>query len=127
MHRSLVVAAATAALAFIATSAHAYTCYTLFDRSNNVTYRGTIPPVDMSQDGEREREALRRAGQYLLFGDADTCPPVVYRYEGGTTNLSIDNVVGGLTPLSQIRRTLPTASSSASPARSAETPNSRRR
>lgn len=106
MHRSLIASAAMAALALIATSAHAFTCYTLFDRSGNVVYRGNFPPVDMSSEGDRDREALRAAGQYLLFTEADNCPPVVYRFgEAGTTNLSIENVLGGLTPMSQIRRT----------------------
>ena len=105
MHRLLIAGATMATLMLIGTPAQAFTCYTLFDRSGNVVYRGNFPPVDMSLEGDREREALRAAGQYLLFAEADTCPAVVYRFgEGGTSNLSIENVLGGLTPMTQIRR-----------------------
>lgn len=117
MHRLHIIRAAAAALALVAGSAQAFTCYTLYDRSDNIMYRSTFPPVDMSNAGDAERDAMRAAGQYLVFAEADNCPPVVFRFgDAGTRNLSIDNVVGGLTPMSQISR------APATPARAPRTP-----
>ena len=92
---------ATLAVAILpAASAHALTCYTLFDRNDSVLYRGTFPPVDMSPDGDAQRDAMRAAGQYLLFVDTDLCLPVEYRFgDGGTRQLSVENIIGDLRPM----------------------------
>ncbi len=81
-------------------TAGAVVCYTLYDRADNVIYRDTLPPVDMSVEGDAQRDALRRQGDYLLFVDTDSCPPVEFKFgEAGSRTLSVDNIIGGLRPM----------------------------
>lgn len=104
---SLLAVAAVAALPSIAS---ALTCYTLYDRTDAVVYRGTFPPIDMSPEGDAQRDAMRAAGQFLVFGDADTCPPVEYRFgDAGSKTLSIDNIIGGIRPMTVNRSTAPSS------------------
>ena len=105
MHRLHAVLASLAAVTVLsAGSAHAMTCYTLFDRNDAVVYRGTFPPVDMSSDGDAQRDAMRTAGQFLLFGDTDLCPPVEYRFgDAGSKQLSVENIIGDIRPMGQTR------------------------
>ena len=101
MHLYLARIGSSLALGFVAGVAHAAPCYTLFDRYDNVIYRSTLPPVDMSRAGAAARDGLRARGEYLMFADMQSCPPVVFRFgEAGNKNLSIDQVVGGFTPAS---------------------------
>jgi hypothetical protein len=89
-----------AALAFAAGSAGAMQCYTVLDRSDNVVYRGTVPPIDLSERGDAEREAMRKRGQHLIAMDADRCPGVeFFTGSAGSANLSVDQIVGGITPM----------------------------
>ncbi len=107
---ALVTALVTAAIAAYSAGAHAFTCYQLFDRSDNVIYRSTLPPVDMSSDGDQVREALRSRGEYLMFVDFDRCPEVEFRFgEAGNRDLSIESVIEGITPMSQISQRAPPA------------------
>lgn len=100
-------------LAGIPAMASAVTCYTLYDRNDAVVYRGTFPPIDMSPEGDAQRDAMRAAGQFLIFGDAETCPPVEYRFgDAGNKNLSIDNIIGGIRPMTINRSSNPAAASS---------------
>lgn len=95
--------------------ASALTCYTLYDRTDAVVYRGTFPPIDMSAEGDAQRDAMRATGQFLVFGDAETCPPVEYRFgEAGSKTLSIDNIIGGIRPMTN---RAPAPSGAARPAR----------
>ena len=104
LHAILATVAAAAVLP--AGSAHALTCYTMFDRNDAVVYRGTFPPIDMSPDGDAQRDAMRTAGQYLLFVDTDLCPPVEYRFgDAGTKQLSVDNIIGDIRPMGATRPT----------------------
>lgn len=113
--RTLVVLALATVAAGVPALASAVTCYTLYDRNDAVVYRGTFPPIDMSPDGDAQRDAMRAAGQFLIFGDAETCPPVEYRFgEAGNKNLSIDNIIGGIRPMTVNRSSAPAASSSRS-------------
>ena len=97
--------------------ASAMTCYTLYDRSDAVVYRGTFPPIDMSPDGDPQRDAMRAAGQYLVFGDTDSCPPVEYRFgDAGNKTLSIDEIIGGIRPM-KITRSNASATAAAAPGR----------
>ena len=90
--------------------AYAFTCYQLFDRSDSVVYRGTLPPVDMSSDGDPLREALRARGQYLMFVEFEKCPDIEFRFgEPGSRDLSIENLIGGLTPMSRATEGAPAA------------------
>jgi hypothetical protein len=61
-------------LGLAAADARAVTCYVVFDRTDNVIYRDTFPPVDLSDAGKAERDAMRARGEFLLFLDADLCP-----------------------------------------------------
>ena len=65
-----VTLAAVASLAW-AGAAQAITCYVVYDRSDNVTYRDVYPPVDLSDAGRAQREAMRLRGEFLLFHETD--------------------------------------------------------
>jgi hypothetical protein len=85
-----------AALALSAGTAEAVTCYMLFDRFDNVVYRNTVSPIDLSDQGAAARAALRQRGEYLLVMDSDRCPPVTFLFgAAGSKTLSIDETVGG--------------------------------
>jgi hypothetical protein len=87
---------ATAALAWSAPAA-AVTCYMVMDRSDNVVYRSSVPPVDLSDQGAAAREAMRRRGEYLLFGEFESCPGVAFLTgASGSRALSLDDVVNGM-------------------------------
>jgi hypothetical protein len=88
---------ASATCGFAASPAHAIMCYVIYDRGDNVIYQSTYPPLDMSNAGYPQREALRARGQHLTFGDVPKCPTVVYLTgSGGTTDLRVDEFVAGM-------------------------------
>ena len=88
---------AGAGLFAAAGTAGAINCYTVIDRSDNVVYRGNLPPIDLSERGNAEREAMRKRGQHLIAMDVDRCIGVEY-FTGiaGTTTLTVDQIVGGI-------------------------------
>ena len=89
----------TLALA-LAGPAAAVTCYEILDRSDNVIYRGTIAPVDLSDKGAPEREALRQRGQHLIAMEVDRCIGVEYfTGSAGSAALTVDQIVGGIQPM----------------------------
>jgi hypothetical protein len=95
-HSALVLALAVAALA-APTAASALTCYMLLDRNDNVIYRDTYPPVDLSDQGAAEREAMRRRGEHLIAMESDRCPALEFVFgNAGSTNLNVDQIVGGM-------------------------------
>jgi len=80
-----------------AAPADALICYVIYDRSENVIYQSTYPPLDMSNSGYPERDALRARGEHLTFGDVANCPTVVFLTgAGGTSDLRVDEVVAGM-------------------------------
>jgi hypothetical protein len=85
------------AMALLAGSANAVNCYTVLDRSDNVVYRGIIPPIDLSERGQAERDAMRQRGQHLIAMDTDRCLGVEY-FTGtaGSSTLTVDQIVGAL-------------------------------
>jgi hypothetical protein len=88
-----------AALALSAGAAEAATCYVLFDRYDNVVYRSTVSPIDLSDQGAAARAALRQRGEYLLVMDSDRCAPVTFVFgAAGSKTLSLDETVGGFPP-----------------------------
>lgn len=92
--------AAAVGLAAAAGSACAANCYTVLDRSDNVIYRGTISPVDLSDAGKAERDAMRRRGEHLIIADTDRCPGVeFFTGSAGSATLNVDQIVGGITPM----------------------------
>jgi len=81
----------------LAGPAAAVTCYEILDRSDNVVYRGTIAPVDLSDKGAPEREALRRRGQHLIAMEVERCIGVEYfTGSAGSAALTVDQIVGGI-------------------------------
>jgi len=92
--------AAGAALMCAAGSASAMNCYTVLDRNDNVIYRGTVPPIDLSERGTPERQAMRQRGQHLIAMDSDRCPGVeFFTGSAGSSALSVDQIVGGIVPI----------------------------
>jgi hypothetical protein len=93
----VVAASAAAALTLLAPAAGAFTCYMLYDRNDNLVYRDTISPVDMSEQGAAARESMRDRGDYLVIADADRCPQVTFVFgAAGSSTLSVDSIVGGM-------------------------------
>lgn len=88
---------AGAGLFTVAGVAGAMSCYTVLDRNDNVVYRGNLPPIDLSERGNAEREALRNRGQHLIAMEVDRCIGVEY-FTGiaGSTTLTVDQIVGGI-------------------------------
>lgn len=84
-------------LAALAGPAAAINCYQIIDRNDAVIYRGTIPPIDLSEKGDAEREAMRKRGQQLIAMDVDRCLGIEYfTGSAGSASLSVDEIVGGI-------------------------------
>jgi hypothetical protein len=115
----LIFASASCVLA--ASPAQAIMCYVVYDRGENIIYQSTYPPVDMSNAGTPDRDALRRRGEHLTFGDINQCKTVVF-LAGGTSELNVDEVVAGVpafsgkSPSGVAGRTQGTAPASRAPA-----------
>ena len=98
--KTLAWIAAGAGLVCGAGPASAMNCYTVLDRNDNVVYRGTIPPIDLSERGAPERQAMRQRGQHMIAMDADRCPGVeFFTGSAGSSTLTVDQIVGGIVPL----------------------------
>jgi len=86
---SLAVAALVAAgVATAAPDAGAVTCYVVMDRTENVLYRDVYPPVDMSDAGRAERDAMRLRGEFLMFMDSEHCPRLEF-FTGAAGNVAL--------------------------------------
>ena len=80
--------------------AAAVTCYAVVDRNDNIVYRGTMSPIDLSDKGKAEREALRQRGQQLIAMEVDRCFGVEYPTgAAGSSTLTVDAIVAGIQPL----------------------------
>jgi hypothetical protein len=103
---------AAAAIALPGTAA-GYTCYLVYDRNGNTIYQAMSPPVDMSDRGKAEREALRNRGELLLIIDTERCAPLTYVMGsgGGTHAINFDNA------LASVPEALPSTMGSGAPAR----------
>ena len=96
VRRSVFLLTIAATLALSSGTANAVTCYVLFDRFDNVVYRNTVSPIDLSDQGAAARAALRQRGEYLMVMDSDRCPSVTFVFgAAGSKTLSIDETVGG--------------------------------
>jgi hypothetical protein len=88
---------ASSALVLPAGSVQAITCFVVYDRNDNISYQGTYPPVDLSDQGAAEREAMRRRGEHMINMEADRCPPIVFfTGSSGSSALRVDEVVAGM-------------------------------
>ncbi|MCL4760490.1 MAG: hypothetical protein KJ018_01645 [Burkholderiales bacterium] len=115
----MTVLAAALVLLAAAPAAHAVTCYVVMDRNDNVIYRDVVPPVDLSDAGIREREALRMRGEYFLFHEADTCPRVeFFTGAAGSVGLRLDQTLSPTTAPPASAPAVPPASAPVAPARS---------
>jgi hypothetical protein len=71
------------------------TCFVVYDRNDNVIYRESRPPVDMSERGAAEREAMRKRGEYLMFVETDRCASMSFVTGGSPADLiSFDEPAG---------------------------------
>jgi hypothetical protein len=96
VRRRLILPMIALTIAVSAGAADAATCYMLFDRYDNVVYRNTVSPIDLSEQGAAAREAIRQHGEYLMVMESDRCAPVTFVFGvAGSKTLSIDDVVGG--------------------------------
>jgi hypothetical protein len=128
VRRRLVLPMIAAMIAVSAGTAGAATCYVLFDRYDNVVYRNTVSPIDLSEQGDAARAAIRQRGEYLMVMESDRCAPVTFVFGvAGSKTLSLDDVVGGFPAESpsagqasaKPQRRAPAASAPAAPDRSA--------
>jgi len=96
------LASVVAGLTVLAGTAEALTCYVVLDRTENVTYRDVYPPVDLSEAGRAERDAMRRRGEFLMFMEAEQCPRLEY-FTGaaGSVSLRLDQT---LSPTMEVTR-----------------------
>jgi hypothetical protein len=71
--------------------------YALVDRANEVTYQGSLPPVDLSDEGVAAREALRAQGQQLIAMDTERCPPIDRGRNGAkSSTATVEEIVAGM-------------------------------
>jgi len=92
---------ALAALAILglAVPAAAVNCYMIVDRSNEVIYQDITSPIDLSDEGSAERDALRQRGQQLIAMDAERCPAIDRaRIAGKGGPATVDDIVAGMRP-----------------------------
>ena len=114
-----------ASLALSGGAAHAFTCYVLFDRNDNVVYRDTVSPVDLSDQGAPAREAMRKRGEYVMISEADRCPQVSFVFgQAGSSALSMEDFLCTVRPDTRASSATPprprgaaTGTSTATPAR----------
>ena len=99
---NLALAALAGALVSAAADVSAMTCYIKYDRNDNVVYRDSLPPVDMSDRGAAARDAMRKRGECRVFMETDECPGVIFNLGAGLSgSISVDEKCIGL---SQLRR-----------------------
>jgi hypothetical protein len=77
----------------------ALTCYEVIDRNDVVVLRGTRSPVDLSNAGAPERDAMRRRGELLVIFDTENCVPVGRATAEGGRTLNTDEIVSGWKPM----------------------------
>jgi hypothetical protein len=90
-------ALAAAAIIVAAAPAVAGNCYVIVDRSNEVIYQSTTPPIDLSDEAAAERDALRQHGQQLIAMDSERCPAIDRAQVAGKgAPASVDAIVAGM-------------------------------
>lgn len=73
----LAAAAALAAVALAPAAMAAPTCFTVYDRQGEITYRNTVLPFEGAADpASAGRVAMRERGEHLVYFEADFCVPV---------------------------------------------------
>ncbi len=75
----------------------AMTCFVVYDRNDNISYRGTRSPIDLSDRGTAERDAMRGRGEHLLILEWARCPPIeFFTGSGGSIEVRVDEIVEGM-------------------------------
>ena len=91
---ALCAALVATTLGLAAADARAVNCYVVFDRTDNVIYRDVFPPVDLSDAGKADREAMRQRGEFLMFMDAEHCPRLEFLTgAAGNVGLQLDETL----------------------------------
>ena len=91
---TLLFAAAAFAMPGVAAG---WTCYLVYDRNGVTIYQDMMPPVDMSDRGFNEREAIRNRGELLLIIDTERCPQLTFSIgSGGTHAINFDSALAGV-------------------------------
>ena len=92
-------ALAAAALIGATAPAAAINCYAIVDRANEVVYQNMTPPIDLSDEGAPERDALRRQGEQLVAMDVDRCPAIDRARAGGKSGpATVEEIVAAMRP-----------------------------
>ncbi len=92
-------ALAAATILGMAAPAVALNCYMIVDRSNEVIYQDITSPIDLSDEGNADRDALRQRGQQLIAMDAERCPAIDRaRFAGKGGPATVDEIVAGMRP-----------------------------
>ncbi|HEY7945557.1 MAG TPA: hypothetical protein VIH15_13715 [Casimicrobiaceae bacterium] len=94
---SVCAAAFGLAVGAAAVPAEALVCNIVFDRNDQMVYRDTAPPVDLSDSGARARAAMRQRGEYLMVIDTDRCVRVVPA-TASSGAASVEDIVAGMRP-----------------------------
>jgi hypothetical protein len=98
-HPATAAAIAALAIASAAMPAAAFDCYVLVDASNEVIYQGVQSPLDLSDEGAAERNAMRARSQQLIAMDTDRCPPIDrMRVAGKEGPASVEEIIAGMRP-----------------------------
>jgi hypothetical protein len=93
IRRALILAAVLA----VPLPASALTCYRVLDRNDNVVYQDTYPPIDLSERGQAQRDALRAKGEQLIAMESDRCQNIeFFTGSAGSTTLNVEQVVAGM-------------------------------
>lgn len=122
MNIRIALAAALALAAATPGPAAALTCYFVIDRNDNVVYRDTYPPVDLSDQGAAERERLRRRGDHLIAMESDRCPTLEFFIgSAGSPTLNVDQVVAGM-PVRKTDAAVPGSAAAAAAPKGAPAP-----
>jgi hypothetical protein len=97
MRTKLIRLLAGAVFALPLANARAITCYVVYDRNDNAIFQDTYPPIDLSERGQAERNAMYKRGEQLVVMESDRCPTIQFLTgSGGNTALSVDEVVAGM-------------------------------
>jgi hypothetical protein len=108
---ALAVVAATAA-----GTANAVNCYIVLDSKNAVVYQDVFPPVDMSEQGDAARAAIRQRGQFLMMMDALQCPRLIAASGPSGAPATVEQIVAGMRSYGGSRGGISTVNTSSSTA-----------
>jgi len=102
---------AAVAIILAAAPAAAVNCYMIVDRSNEVIYQDITSPIDLSDEGAAERDALRQRGQQLIGMEAEHCPAIDRGRAGKGGPATVKEIVAGMRPAASFGTTATPASS----------------